>query len=67
MIDANVMREFFETLKVASNAATAKKMSAGMKALLATTAVGGVAGGAVGRRAHDDMQIGRRMRMQQGG
>ena len=70
MIDSKVMQAFAkEMAKVAAPippAATAKKMSAGMKALLGATAATGVAAGVVGEQAKDDIVLGRKVRKQQG-
>ena len=69
MINPDIIRAFAEEVTKDATApiAKAKKMSAGMKALLGTTAVGGIALGAAGEQAKDDYVMGRRIRKQQGG
>jgi hypothetical protein len=54
-----------ELVKLSSAPAKAAKMSGKMKALLGLTAAGGVAAGAAGEQAKDDIFSGRRMRQQQ--
>ena len=64
MIDKYTIISFSnEMLKI--GAPPVKGLSKGVKAALGLTAAGGVAAGAIGEQAKDDLVMGRRMRKQQ--
>ena len=66
MISLTTLQAFSDELsKEASKQQAAAKMSGKMKALLGLTATGGVAAGAIGEQAKDDIVSGRQMRHSQ--